>query len=306
MACISPTYVNENKVFVACGKCGFCLREKRNAWTFRIKTEMNHSTSAWFITMTYSEENVNKAPIYDPATGEQTDGFVKTVKKDDWQKFMKRLRKKQEALSDRQLRYYTISEYSPAPKYRPHWHTILFNLDRKLVPRIVDIWAKGHVKILPVKVGAIHYVTEYHITKDRRNHEEVEKYCPDYERPDTYMSRKPAIGYQYIRDNWKKHVGKDAPFYVINDGYAMPMPKYYRDKLKPNLKQLNDVGLISHASYIRQKEDEKNRNLIRKIEAHKKEIERVKKYSNDPEWHIEYSNHYHNNRILTKATKGKL
>ena len=43
---------------VPCGKCPNCLSDRRSDWSLRLQIELSHSTSAHFITLTYSDENL--------------------------------------------------------------------------------------------------------------------------------------------------------------------------------------------------------------------------------------------------------
>ena len=42
MQCSSPIWVRSAKVFVPCGKCGYCLQNKRLDWAFRLEMEARY------------------------------------------------------------------------------------------------------------------------------------------------------------------------------------------------------------------------------------------------------------------------
>lgn len=143
--CISPIYVNRN--FVPCGKCNLCLAARRADWTFRIRQELKDSISAFFLTLTYDDSSIPFSPSGNP-----------TLLKEDYQKFMKRLRK----LSKNTLRYYCVGEYGTVTN-RPHYHALIFNLEPTV--DVHRVWSKGHVVRGTVTPASIHYVTKYVINR---------------------------------------------------------------------------------------------------------------------------------------------
>jgi len=152
--CISPITVQHagERHVVPCGKCNFCLETRRNHWCFRLSQELKKSTSAYFITLTYDEDNV---PIAE--NGSQT------LVKRDLQLFWKSLRKSQAVITDLKLRYFIAGEYGSQTK-RPHYHAIVFNLQIP-VHKLQEIWKKGFVHCGRVTGASIRYVTKYIINR---------------------------------------------------------------------------------------------------------------------------------------------
>lgn len=151
MKCISPLLIRTDgrRDVVPCGKCNFCLQTKRADWTFRLQQELKISSSAFFLTLTYDNDNI---PF--------SSAGVPELRKRDCQLFMKRLRKE----NSKSLRYYTVGEYGTVTS-RPHYHSILFNLDLQMVSQLPKIWSLGHVHVGDVKTASIHYVTKYVINR---------------------------------------------------------------------------------------------------------------------------------------------
>lgn len=117
MSCYAPIYIvdpvySDGKHYmpVPCGKCAGCLTASRLQWAFRLRQEMRDSVECHFVTLTYDDEHV---PIKD-------DCFF-TLRKKDFQDFMKRMRKHYGAI----LRYYAVGEYG-GNFHRPHYHVLLF------------------------------------------------------------------------------------------------------------------------------------------------------------------------------------
>lgn len=169
MDCISPMslpkpngYGSIDRHVVPCGNCPACLSKARSAWSFRLRQELKKAESAFFITLTYDEDN---------SPGE-------LVKK-DVQDFMKRLRKRVNVLEDKvcdrvkmplnrlkkaKLKYYFVGEYGSETK-RPHYHAILFNLPWDRVDMIEKSWPFGFSSVGDVNDASINYVTKYVINR---------------------------------------------------------------------------------------------------------------------------------------------
>lgn len=150
MKCLQPISVKDkigNRHFVPCGKCAACFARKRKDWIFRLKQEHKNSTSAFFVTLTYDDENV-------PRDGQ--------LNKEDPQRFLKRLRKFLSQFGYK-IRYFLIGEYGD--KFgRPHYHMLLFNFPHHAfdVQRTLEKnWSKGFVSIGEVTDKSIAYCTKY-------------------------------------------------------------------------------------------------------------------------------------------------
>ena len=191
---------------VPCGKCLICLEARREDWTFRVKNELHHAKSAYFVTLTYEDFAL-------PVT---EDGEI-TLSKRDVQLWMKQLRHK----SKNQLRYYLVGEYGTKLE-RPHYHLILYNLERENLHEIGKTWEKGYVKIGTVTDASIHYVTGYIMFPETED--------TTRQKPFSLMSRRPPLGHQYLKDNTELHAGNQQ-FHVSNNGFAQKMPRFYRRKI---------------------------------------------------------------------------
>lgn len=111
---------------------------------------------SYFLTLTYDNDHVPEKDYVDNETGELNK--VKTLNYDDFQKFMKRLRKK---YGLKGLKYLVAGEYGSNTK-RPHYHCILFGLpiddlvevsknwqnDKYYESEVITkLWKKGNVMI---------------------------------------------------------------------------------------------------------------------------------------------------------------
>lgn len=255
MRCISPLTLRINKQTqtVPCGKCNFCLQNRRADWSFRLGQELKRSTSAFFLTLTYDDANL---PLQDG---------LPTLNKKHCQLFMKRLRKK----SSHKLTYYTVGEYGTNTQ-RPHYHSILFNLEPNIVRDLSSIWKHGHVMAGTVTPASIHYVTKYVINR-------MTDY-PGREPPFSLISKKPAIGSNYLTPQmvkWHKDALRD---YVQVNGKKGRIPRYLRDRIFRTVeKQLLALRLPDIS-----------------VEEYWKEIERLSMLHEDPTTHyFERVQHQH-------------
>lgn len=208
----------KDRISVPCGKCVFCLSNKRADWSFRISEELRASSSAFFITLTYAEENVPKNELGIPE-----------LDKREIQLFLKRLRKSNEKwnntlnkLNNSKIRYFLCGEYG-SKSLRPHYHIILFNVNIKTIEKINDAWTKGFVQVGSVSPASIHYVTKYFITKNDNIPGELEK-------PFNMMSLKPGIGKSYLTRTKDFHQLQLINAVKNSSGFYQKMPKYYADK----------------------------------------------------------------------------
>lgn len=197
---------------VPCGKCGYCLQTKRDAWTIRINKELQNSASAYFITLTYDDLLLGDTSAQ--------------LNVRHCQLFFKRLRKadaknKQQIMTGKTkgLRYFLSSEYG-SQNGRPHYHVILFNASEQTVVDLEKIWGHGFIKRGTVNSASIHYVTGY-IINDWPDDDPRQK-------PFALMSRNGGLGKEYIINN-REYYNKNELQYVTVNGYKKPLPRLYKD-----------------------------------------------------------------------------
>lgn len=235
--CISPVRIDDS--FYGCGRCPLCQAKRRRDWSFRLGVEMQHATTAFFITLTYSDVNLPRI------RGRPT------LHKPDLQKYIKRLRNNQRKIfiedyktiypksknlnsklfqklinkrmkREKPVKYYAVGEYGSQTD-RPHYHALIFNLDKRLTDDLGKIWDLGHVKVGTVSPMSINYTTKYMLKDFGKN---------DWrEKPFSVMSRRPAIGYQYLEDMGCYHLENESMTVRNINGNFQFMPRYFREKL---------------------------------------------------------------------------
>jgi len=218
--CDSPFYVQPtkwapDKIPVPCGRCPPCKLRRVNQWVFRMMQEEKISTSSHFVTLTYDTTTV---PISD-------NGFM-TLKKKDFQDYMKRLRKLTPGVT---LKYYAVGEYGSKNR-RPHYHAIIFNCpDPQL---FYDAWSLAAVPIGAVHIGnvttdSVAYTMKY-IDKQtfKRAHSRDDRISEF-----SLMSK--GLGANYLTDNMVEYHKKDTTMLYVTklSGHRVSMPRYYRNKI---------------------------------------------------------------------------
>lgn len=148
---------------------------------------------------------------------------VTTLSKRDVQLFMKRLRKYQERFKDdsryNTLRYYLTGEYGTKTK-RAHYHVLLFNAFPETIEACEHLWGKGSVHIGDLNDNTIRYVSNYMLTKNIDCYE-------NQERPFSLMSRRPAIGFDYVSQNWSSHMKNASHKFKLPTKSRPNLPRTY-------------------------------------------------------------------------------
>ena len=274
--CTSPTILKKKdrlgnyKVYrCRCGKCPSCLRDDRRAWAFRMQCEFEVTHKGLFLTLTYSNEYL----VY-------SDSGYPTLYYPDIQKFLKRLRaayaKKVPQSEQCPLTYWCCGEYGKTTG-RPHYHLILFGLDKKYKSLVDDAWTFGY-KYFGYQMSSkcINYVAKY-VDKQGtiKQLSEVigsDVWCDDRDvvRPMRHMSL--GLGVSYLtKDKVLFHLGISSepvdelsvPIFIHGelkystpvldivafknengDIIKYPLPRYYRRKIfRDNLYNIYDYGI---------------------------------------------------------------
>lgn len=223
-----------------CGQCIGCKLIRSVTWALRCLHEISLHQDNCFITLTYDD---NQLP----------DDY--SLKKSDFQKFLKRLRKE---ISPIKIRYFMAGEYGDS-SWRPHYHAIIFGysfpdkirVQSKEVenPYFISttlnkLWKYGFHIIAEANFDTAAYIARYctkkitgekaasHYHRDIIQWNEFTGEVLEWRETDLLpeyatMSKRPAIGKEWY-DKWKKDCYPSD--FLIQDGRKLPIPKYY-DKL---------------------------------------------------------------------------
>lgn len=227
MQCTQPRLLKGKGIKVPCLICMPCRINDAENWRFRLMQEMERASSASFITLTYSDDYIVR-----------NDSGHPILIKSDLQKFFKRLRYftseyendyKTKNLSYHQtatfkpIKYYAVGEYG-GETYRPHYHTIAFNIPKGVISQLPKIWKFGFVRIDPVNRSTIGYVTKYITKVDSRDIERM-----DLTKPFRLISK--GVGEAYVNDDNRKYHQQSDSLYTINRGHRQKIGKYLENKI---------------------------------------------------------------------------
>lgn len=215
MECWNPILLKERGK-VPCGKCLACLQRRQNDWFFRLSKEYEVSTSALFVTLTYSDEHV---PTYNGTN---------VLRKRDFQLFMKRFRKSYV----KKVRFFACGEYG-STTLRPHYHVIIFLSDILLwsdfTSSVSNSWKYGYNTVSLVESAHFNYVAKYCTTTSTLPSLLRRKEF----RPFVLCSRRPAIGSNYLTPSMVNfhRQGLSITSRLRGSNRIFSLPKYYRDRI---------------------------------------------------------------------------
>ena len=205
---------------VPCGKCVACLSRRRNEWTYRLTAEQKSCNYSFFVTLTYSDENV---PI---RVVDEKPYFV--FRKSDVQKYIKRVRYFLSKF-DISCNYYLVSEYG-AHTHRPHYHALFFVYDKnnhynQVANLFRKEWNFGYCVVKITNPANIHYVTKYCVKSLQEHFNDV------IDDVFTLSSKASYLG-KGFEDKLEIQVSDNvrSPLVYFN-GYQQAMPRIYREKL---------------------------------------------------------------------------
>lgn len=199
----------ERLLQIPCGKCIYCFQRKQDQWRTRLHNERKFSFCSFFVTLTYSDENLPEGA---------------NVSKKDFQKFFKRFRAKLMI----PCRYFAVSEYGPKGTRRPHYHFALFFKQyislEEVDNSLLSAWKLGYVTVSELEDGRIDYLSTYCI--------KFFNSAPDGCLPNFMLcSRKPFIGADFLTDEMKKYLHSNKSNCVRLNGVPHVMPRIYREKV---------------------------------------------------------------------------
>jgi hypothetical protein len=212
------------RVIVPCRHCLGCQLDYARSWSVRMMIELDQMKKGIFLTLTYRNSDL---PL--------TDSGFPTLKKSDWQLFMKRLR---ERFNDRKLRFFMAGEYG-SKRGRPHMHAIIFGLSLDDFPDLrcidhneignpyftsklmEDIWSHGFVLLGTVNHDSCNYVARYVLKKHyKKDLVHLHGAIPEF----VLMSRRPGIGL----NNYEQYLTGDKDFLTfrsLDEVHTVPIPK---------------------------------------------------------------------------------
>lgn len=225
-------------LMLPCGHCIGCFKERSRAWAIRIMHEAKMHERNCFITLTYDDEHL---PMYG------------SLRYEDFQNFMKRLRKKFSVFDVELMayvpRFFMCGEYGEKLS-RPHYHACLFGIDftdKEIIrggksplhssASLSALWPFGFASVGSLSFASARYVAAYctkkfygsgadeHYQRVIPETGEVVNVLPEF----GHCSLKPGIG-----AFWYEKFARDVFPHdrVVINGSQAPPPRYYLKKLK--------------------------------------------------------------------------
>jgi len=264
----SVKFVSRNKAGVdsslslPCGQCVGCRLERSRQWAMRCVHESSLHEFNSFITLTYSDEHL-------PPGG--------SLVYSDFQKFMKRLRKRFRGVK---ISFYVGGEYGESSTRRPHFHACLFGVDfpdKQYFKRsgsgerlytsstLASLWPFGLHSVGAVTFESAAYIARYCMKKVTGDLADahyrvidddgvITQLLPEF----NHMSLKPAIGKRWLEKFETDVYPRD---YVVINGVKTKPPKYYDvlfEKENPGIfselvaqRELDAANLMPDNSYAR-------------------------------------------------------
>ena len=143
---------------VGCGNCMECRKQKKREWQIRMNEEIKHDRTGKFITLTFSNEELDKLI---QETGIQESNAVATIAV---RRFLERWRKKYK----KSVKHFLITELGHNGTERIHLHGILFTNEK--TETIQERWKYGIIWIGQyTNERTINYIMKY-ITKVDEDH----------------------------------------------------------------------------------------------------------------------------------------
>lgn len=254
-------YHNGEAVKVPCGKCGFCLTNKRSEWMFRIHHEMRAQLyPGWFLTLTYDEKHVKRTK----------EGKL-SLRFRDVQKLLKQVRKKKYY-----AKYICVGEYG-ADTHRPHYHMLIWT-DCPL-DRLEKIWFRGRIHFGRLTMASAMYTLKYIIQPKQKEVDGIER---------TRAQFSKGLGLGYLTTQvYDYHTSDydDPNLFSYIDGRKVALPRYYRKKIftkyqmkvyaqkakkdarlkhRKYMRELIAQGVVGASKYIEEIRSEQARRIIKK------------------------------------------
>lgn len=213
-------------ILAPCGNCEECRKAKAREWQVRLTEEIKTSEKAYFITLTFSPEELTKI-CKEKGIGECNAAAAYALRHmlERWRKTYKK-----------SLKHWFITELGHEGTERIHMHGIIFTNEKLEFGKKDDnnmctwnYWKYGHIYVGDYcTLRTINYIVKY-INKIDKDHI-------------GYVSQvlcSPGIGRNWVdrQKEFNKNLygyrpKKTIQFYTLNTGSRIKLPKYYANKFR--------------------------------------------------------------------------
>lgn len=222
MRCETPNFVRG--FTVPCGRCSACIERKRGSWVIRLSEEAKASSFCFFLTLTYTDENLIFADD------------VPVLWYDHLRLYHKKLRKLGFV-----YKYFQVGEYGERTD-RPHYHMLVFTNQLHFdYQKFADTWIYGQTCLGSLTEASLKYCCKDMLKEVDLFYEVDKKFRPR-------MTVSHGMGFSYIEN--MKHYHKCATtsllvnrnFYAKNE-FKAALPRYFSDRIYNRLERdrINNV-----------------------------------------------------------------
>ena len=205
-------------VAIGCGQCFECRKQKGQQWRVRLMEELKVNKYAYFVTLTFSNENYEKIrKTYEIKENDYNKIATKAVRL-----FLERWRKKHK----KSLKHWLITELGHENTERLHIHGIIFTEEPINNDIIANYWQYGLTFTGEYcNEKTINYIIKYVLKVDKDH----KLYMP-------LIMCSAGMGKNFAETYSAKLLYKYQPnespeYYLLKDGNKVALPIYYRNKL---------------------------------------------------------------------------
>lgn len=244
-----------------CGECYECLANARAEAALRIAAEEMQCKSSFFVTLTYTDENL---PFYNFDRNERRRELDKVaeatpyfdmygkfiLRKEDATKFFYSLHDVVKKYDSTKLARYVINgEYSPY-SHRPHMHALVFFpfeiSDDDMLELMSKLWRFGQFDVGHVEAASINYLGKHSMKEDRGNDYIQQKVSPIFQKRSV---KNGGIGYSLKYDSTllaNYYNGTNSTQY---GKYIVNIPRYVKKLLNPETLSEEEIKQLSRDSF---------------------------------------------------------
>lgn len=222
-----PDCDDERKKWVAvgCGNCIECRNKKKREWQVRMQEEIQKDKSGKFVTLTFSEEWIEKLTFeleninYNQDSRARKDVEANDIATLATRRFLERWRKE----FGKSIKHWLVTELGHENTERLHLHGIIFTNEGS--EKIKEKWMYGEIWVGQyVNERTINYIIKYVSKVDEKHIGYKSK-----------VFTSPGIGKGFM-DKWdakqkKYKPGKTDESYRLKNGAKTSLPIYYRNKI---------------------------------------------------------------------------
>lgn len=196
-------------ISAGCGKCIECRKQKAREWQVRLNEEIRDDDRGLFMTMTFSDEALEKFKEEDP--NEVATKAIELFRKRWYKKYKEG------------IKHWLVTELGHDNTERLHLHGILWT--DKTCEEIEKVWQYGWVDTGKyVNEQSVGYITKYVSKADEKHPEYISK---------TFATK--GLGRGFLSRYEAKHnayKGRDTQrYYKTPKGFKIALPLYYQNKL---------------------------------------------------------------------------